>query len=151
LTSSSNSSGSEKLASSNRPKSAFLVPIGSAAPGSFTKGFTATLGPGIVLNSFEQSIPQAKRDVPKAGGIGPAHAHERIPLDVDLELPGDADAQVGLDSEELLGRLPGEALSRKDEPRLELQGAARDEPRALGHLRAIGLDLGDRRRGESGQ
>ena len=98
--------------------------------------------PRLVVDCFEEPVPHAERDVAEAGVVlRPSHANERIPLDVHLELARHSDAQIGLDPEDPLRRHARRPLAREHEPGLELECAAGHQPRALGDLRAIGLDL----------
>ena len=100
----------------------------------------------ISETEMEQVNPGIKRknrcEVAKADIIlRPSHADERIALDVHLDLARHSDAQIGLDPEDLLRRHARRPLAREHEPGLELECAAGHQPRALGDLRAIGLDL----------
>jgi hypothetical protein len=54
----------------------------------------------------------------------------------------EADPQVGLGLERLLGRAPAASLAGVGETGLQLEGAARHQAGALGELGTIGLDLG---------
>jgi hypothetical protein len=98
--------------------------------------------PWHVFGAFHDAIAHAERHVTDPRAVrGPAYEDERLPAEIQLETPRDADAQIGLRLERFLRGGAGTALVREEKTGLELHGATRHEPGALGLLGAIGLDL----------